>query len=161
MEFKDIIFTWVLGIWSAFLAFFYPIHSLLILVLITFITNIFSGYIKGVIENKIRGVRNLWYYFSADKIQVGIRRMIVTFCFIMFLYYFTVTLFDEAQYALYTIRLSVFIVLVAHVKKICENFDIIVGGNMFTSIFDKISRLFEKKVTEQITDINEKEQSND
>jgi len=155
MDNKNVVFTWFLGAWSGFLAFFYPSHSLLILVLLTFIINIFSGYLKGVIQNKVKGLLNLWHFFSADKVQVGIKRMIITLCFIMFLYYFTVTLFDEQQYAVYTIRLSVFIVLAAHVKKICENFDFMVGSNIFTNIFDKVTRIFEKKLDTD-TDTNEK-----
>lgn len=145
---QDKFINWLLGLYSVFISIFYPIQILLFLIIITFILNILSGYNRGLKEKKIKGIINKWKFLSAEKIDKSITKMIISVGFTMFLYYFALVLINNASFALYLVRLTTFIILFAQLKKICENFDIIVGGSIFTSIFDKITKIFEKKIEE-------------
>ena len=151
---NDKLFTAILGLWSAFMAFIAPIGMLLTLICVVIVFDLVTGYISSVMKSKIKSVFGALRHFNSYKGTKSIVKMMFYLIFTIVVYIAESALigFDS----IYMTKFSTFMIVFVELKSICENLDIITGRDVFTSIFVKLRKAFENKVTNQITDTDAK-----
>lgn len=142
-------FTTFLGLWSAIIAFIAPIQMLLVIIIFSVLFDLITGYCSGIRKNKIKGIKNAIHFFNSSKATRSIAKMILYLSFIILIYTFEKALIGDS---VFIVKFTTFLIVFVELKSICENMDILTGRDVFTSMFTKIRKIFEDKVTSTITD---------
>jgi hypothetical protein len=142
-------FTAFLGLWSALMALIAPIQLLLLIIILSVLFDLVTGYFSGISKNKIKGFKNAIHYFNSSKATRSIVKMILYLSFTILIYAFEIALIGNT---IYIVKFTTFLIVFVELKSICENMDILTGRDVFTSMFTKIRKLFENKVSNSITD---------
>lgn len=160
MEQKNTIFTIFLACWSGLMVFINPINTLLLLIIVVITFDLVTGYIGSIVRNKIKGVFNMFRHFNSYKGTKSIVKLFFYIFFTIIIYLAECALIGHDS--IYITKFSTFLIVFVELKSICENMDIITGRDVFTTIFVKIRKIFESKLTEKITDVNDnKTEDND
>lgn len=145
-------FTAFLAMWSAVLTYFNQIHLLLIVIILSVLFDLVTGFFAGISKNKVKGLRGAYNFFSSRKATRSIVKMILYLTFAALIFAFEQALIGDT---VYVVKFTTFLIVFVELKSICENMDILTGRDVFTTMFVKIRKLFENKVTERITDKRE------
>ena len=157
MEDKNITFTAFLGACSALFSFLMPIHLLLLIIILSVIFDLITGFFSGIKKNKVKGLKATIRFFSSAKATKSIVKMILYISFTILIYIFEMALIGKT---VFITKFTTFMVVFVELKSICENMDILTGRDVFTTIFKRVRDLFQKKITESITDINDTNKPN-
>jgi len=149
MDNRNAAFTWFLGVWSAIMAFLAPIQMMLILIIVMITMDLVTGYISSLQKNKITGIIAKIRHFNSHKGTKSIIKMFFYLIFTIIVYLMEYALIGMES--VYITKFSTFLIVFVELKSICENMDIITGRDVFTSLFNKIRKIFEKKISDQIS----------
>lgn len=157
METKQRLGTWFVGIFSVLIGFFSPIQLLLYaivtVVLVDTITALLRDWSK-IYRKKFPYGRRIILYFQCIK-SSGLRRTVLK----LFLYCIGLMGFYLAEVSIFTVTIYISnmigaIILMTELKSICENIDIVLGTDIFTTMF----KLFRNKTLKKLDNkMNEKE----
>ena len=142
-------FTAFLGLWSALMVFLTPIHLLLFVIIISVVFDLVTGYCSAIKKNKIKGFWKKIRFFNSSKATRSIVKMILYILFTIIIFLFEKALIGNT---VFVTKFTTFLIVFVELKSICENMDILTDQDVFTTMFTKIRKLFESKVTKQITD---------
>jgi len=157
MENKDIAFTWFIGMYSAWIAFIMPIQLLLVIIVVAVCFDLVTGYASGLKKNNIKGFLCMCRYFSSNKATKSIVKMILYLCFTIVIFLFEKAILGES---IYIVKFTTFLIVFVELKSVCENMDILTGRDVFTTMFKKIRDMFQDRLTDKITDKNDRNKNN-
>jgi hypothetical protein len=157
MEDRNIAFTWFIGTFSAWFAFIMPIQLLLVIIVVAVCFDLVTGYASGLKKNNIKGFLCMLRYFSSNKATKSIVKMILYLCFTIVIFLFEKAILGES---IYIVKFTTFLIVFVELKSVCENMDILTGRDVFTTMFKKIRDMFQDRLTDKITDKNDRNKEN-
>ncbi len=150
----------VIGAIMACFSFFAEIHlifyAILFAVVFDCITAIIKKWNKYVpIRKGLGGWFERWSVIRSRGLKRTIAKLILYVLFIAFIYLIEIALVGRC---VYITNFVAFVILFSETISIAENLDIIFVTDRFTIIIKKVRKMFEKKITNQISnDIEEEE----
>lgn len=157
MEDRNTAFTWFLGMTSAVTSFIMPIQMLLLIIVVAVVFDLVTGYCSGIKKNNVRGFFPMMRYFSSNKATKSIVKMILYLCFTVVIFMFERAILGET---IYIVKFTTFLIVFVELKSVCENMDILTGRDVFTTMFKKIRDMFQERLTDKITDKNDRNKEN-
>jgi len=153
MEAKQRLGTWFVGIFSVLVGFFSPIQLLLYAIVTTVLIDTITALLRDwskIYRKKIPYWRRMLLYFQCIK-SSGLRRTVLK----LFLYCIGLMGFYLAEISIFSTTVYISnmigaIILMTELKSICENIDIVLDTDIFTSIFKIFRNMTLKKIDNKI-----------